>query len=269
MIEPDPAFRRVRSNRSRLRFESTPPRVASLSLMLLLGVSFSGCATSVPTDEDAHAATLPAIHSTDTASVGAGTIDLRIGYPLEAGIERWEVVTGGRSTTQVRIRDATDRFDAAYSVRFDDRRTQYWVGAEAGVAMSATHSHGDRAISLFDPPLPIGPRELRLGETAETTVSMTVVDENRIERVRQRGKATRRVTWIDDVTVETSWGTRRAHRIETVFIAELDLARAEERATLLLVPDIGFVAEDRVETIRALGLFGRTVRQSLRRLPDS
>jgi len=254
----------------RLAVGSRAPTIGVLVASVLLACESSPKATR-PAGEPIEARGGTQITVAEPRAVAsAAQIDPRSAYPLEPGEEIWEIVDGREAgQPQHRVRLAADRFDADIAMRLGVQRTQYWARRGDDTVMTATHAHGDRAISLFDPPLPIATASLRRGEAHETTVDMTVVDENDLARVTQRGTATRRMTWVDDVEFSTPRGTVVAHRIETVFVADLNLARAEERATLLFVPEIGFVSEERIERIRAVAIFSRTVRQSLRRaLPE-
>lgn len=245
------------------RPRNTGSIIAAVATLALVGA----CTTAPPTQPPAHSDSSATTIVGETSDDASGDVlDLRPAYPMRPGSERWTIVDGdGAPGEHLRTRTESDLHGAHVAVAFDDRRTQYWVATADGVAMAATHSHRDRAISLFEPPLPIGPAKLGRSIAIESTVSMTVVDEKDPSRVRQRGTATRRIEWIDDVDIERDGKSAVAHRIETRFVADLDLARAEERATLLFMPGVGFVEERRDESIRALGLFGRTVRQSLRR----
>ncbi|MFO0874999.1 MAG: hypothetical protein U0575_13645 [Phycisphaerales bacterium] len=196
--------------------------------------------------------------------------------PMDRATELWRVVEGERAGASiVRERAPTDRFGATVADLWrrdgvDEQTYLLATAPDGAVSMPANLSHHDRAISRFEPALLMAPavlRPLKHGESSKVQVHMTVRDEDRPEKVTQEGTATREMKILDRVPIATPLGVFDAVRVSVEFRAKLTMATASEVAILYVVPELGVVAEQRREEIRAVGIFTRITKQTIVRLP--
>jgi hypothetical protein len=159
-------------------------------------------------------------------------------------------------------REATDQFGASIRDRRDDGHTFILkYDAEQNVVMPAELNSPDNALSRFDPPLVIAFARLEPNIDRKSESAMKVLELKNATRVRQTGKAVRTMLYRCDQRVRTPLGEFVAKRIEVQFVATLNLARAEERSIMYVVPGMGVIAEDSVEQRQVLGVFGQTRRR--------
>ena len=136
------------------------------------------------------------------------------------------------------------------------------------VRLRRTVVPGDKAVSIFDPPLllvsPDGPRP---GDTAfETSSPMRVEWISGGERDRGEGMRSSRI--LGTARVRTPAGEADALVVENTFEAHLQMARARRVTTLWIVPGEGPVAERWSQTIFVLGIpTGTTRGASVRSAP--
>ena len=83
---------------------------------------------------------------------------------------------------------------------------------------------------------------------------MQVLDEL-TKKVRESGRATRTVEYVDDQRIRIASGEHRAKRVVVRFNAKLRGARVKNESTFWVVPDIGVVAADHEERVTVLGAF--------------
>ncbi len=195
-----------------------------------------------------------------TGAVAAGEI-----YPLAGGESTWLVTAGDDAGEHVvRRRGETTEHSAAWAEEESDRRSEYWRTDEWGnIIMPAVAEHGDRAITLFDPPLFIAFAEMPAGEAFRQVVEMRVLDTRRTGRLKDEGTAVRTIEYAGDHRIRTALGEFDTRRIEITFIADLHMATAENKATLYVARGIGPIVEERSESVRALGIPVRSRRQTL------
>jgi len=179
--------------------------------------------------------------------------------PAAPQVQRWRIVKGpGAGTTFERTITPTSRFTAQVADRWGARRSYFLALDPKGVlTMSATIAHEDAAITHFEPPLVMAPARLITGESFIARSSMRVVEENAPQRILQEGRGERTVTLEGVQRVRTPMGEFDAHRVRVRFSASLQLATAEDVATLHVAPGRGVIAEEREERIRALGIINR------------
>lgn len=245
----------------------------------------SGWQTSSTTDERGRAS--PGLDSASTVGLAIGTpraIDPAFAgvpagelLPLGATIERWRVVAGdGLGREFERHRGPSSEPGAVVSDRWGDEQTYELApaaeapaqsgGLAGGIVMPITIAHGDRAVTLFDPPLALAPAVLRFGAPLRSEARMKVVDEGDRSKLQHSGRAERTLTLVDKVAIETPMGSFEAFRIRIDFRATLQLATASEVATQYVVPGLGVVAEERIERVNAIGFINRTTKRTIVRI---
>ena len=152
----------------------------------------------------------------------------------------------------------TQRFGADWVTHQGDERSEYWRADDQGnVVMTAVISYVDRAISLFQPPLIIAYRELSPGEKREHEVSMRVVDARNPSQQRESGKAKQTVEYVGDFLIRTPMGEMQVQRLDVSFIADLQFADANTTSVIYVADGVGPVVEQRLLTVKVLGLSTR------------
>lgn len=278
---------------------------SSLAILVLLGGCQSVSPAAQAPDADATAGTGGEIaHACETAAsaidpdtfvvLAASPADDRTILDVESlrlltpSTTRWRVVAGSESGSEfaqvIAPADASERFGAPsarveatsehgapqspmFAVRMGDSQTLLLERTPSGgIEMPVTITHSDRAVSLFEPPLGIAASELMYGAPYTSRSAMRVVDERNRSREIQSGEATRTFTIVDRCRIRTVMGEFDVIRVEIDFRAKLSLASAQERAVQYIEPTLGVVAEERRKAIRAVGIFGRTVEQTIVRI---
>ena len=131
---------------------------------------------------------------------------------------------------------------------------------DSSVRLRRTIVPGDKAVSIFEPPLllvsPDGPRP---GDAAFDTESPM-----RVEWIaggeRDRGEGTRSSRLLGVARVRTPAGEADALVVENTFEAHLQMARARRVTTLWIVPGQGPVAERWSQTVYVFGIPTGTTR---------
>ena len=155
-------------------------------------------------------------------------------------------------------RDPTQRFGADWVTHRGDERSEYWrMDDQGNVVLTAVISHVDRAISLFQPPLIIAYRELSPGESRQHEVSMRVVDARNPSQQRETGNAKQSVEYVGDFLIRTPMGEMSAKRVDVSFVADLQFADAKTTSVIYVAEGLGPVVEQRLLTIKVLGLSAR------------
>ncbi len=177
-------------------------------------------------------------------------------YPFHAGAHaHLDLANTGAGTPVCFVGRTTDRFEATFALDRGERHTEFWRRDEDGATlMTAVLEHEKRALTIFDPPLLIAPRELIPGAVEISDVGMRVVDPADPRRLRERGRATRQIVYEGDQRIRTPRGELVASRVRVRFTADLRLADARTDSTLWIVPGLGIVAEEHREVVRILGV---------------
>lgn len=181
-------------------------------------------------------------------------------YPLD-GTSQWIVTDDSWVPIEDGTRTATlTRRGGEIEWREPLGTTNESVLDESSVRLRRTIVPGDKAISVFEPPLllvsPEGPRP---GDAAFETESPM-----RVEWIaggeRDRGEGTRSSRILGTARVRTPAGEADAIVVENTFEAHLQMARARRVTTLWIVPGEGPVAERWSQTIFVLGIPAGTTR---------
>ena len=155
-------------------------------------------------------------------------------------------------------RGPTQRFGADWVTHQGNERSEYWrMDDQGNVVLTAVISHVDRAISLFQPPLIIAYRELSPGEKRQHEVSMRVVDARNPSRQRESGTAKQTVQYVGDFLIRTPMGETQVQRVDMSFIADLQFADAITTSVIYVADGVGPVVEQRLLTVKVLGLSTR------------
>jgi hypothetical protein len=186
-------------------------------------------------------------------------------YPATGGDWIYLVTAGvGAGERLAHRREESGLYDATWSDREADRRSEHWRLDEAGnIVMPAIIDHDDHAITFFDPPLISAYSRLEPGRQYEQSFSMRVMDERRPQRQRDLGTGTQTIVYVDDQVLKTPLGRLATKRVTVRFTADLKMATAETITTLSIVPGVGAVVVKRRETVRLMGVLIRNRNQTL------
>jgi hypothetical protein len=182
--------------------------------------------------------------------------------PGPEGTVRWRSLEGlGAGKEYDVTTTATAVEGATFATRTADLEIAYWsIDDTAGVRLHAVDSLGDRARSVFSPPLVIAPATLGAdGCNAES--AMRVLNLPKATAERERGTGTRTLRSVRDETVTVDGVPTTARVVETTFRAALGAASAERTATIWVTKDLGMVAESWRETIIVLKVFPKETHQ--------
>jgi hypothetical protein len=169
-------------------------------------------------------------------------------YPATGGDWIYLVTAGvGAGERLAHRREESGLYDATWSDREADRRSEHWRLDEAGnIVMPAIIDHDDHAITFFDPPLISAYSRLEPGRQYE-----------------QSGTGTQTIVYVDDQVLKTPLGRLATKRVTVRFTADLKMAAAETITTLSIVPGVGAVVVKRRETVRLMGVLIRNRNQTL------
>ena len=181
-------------------------------------------------------------------------------YPID-GETKWVVTDdewmriedGERVGTLVRTGDAIEWREPLGTT------TESLIDATA-VRLRRTIVPGDKAVSVFDPPLLLvsadGPRAGGVPFETEAPMRVEWIDGGE----RDRGEGARASRVLGTARIRTPAGTADALVVENTFEARLQMARARRVTTLWIVPGEGPVAERWSQTIYVFGIPTGTTR---------
>ena len=186
-------------------------------------------------------------------------------YPLTT--TQWTYETAQRSGAIEPViyrRLRTRRFGAAWVTHHGNERSEFWrLDDDQNVVMTAVISHVDRAISFFQPPLIVAYHDLPPGELRRHEVAMRVVDARNPSRQRESGKARRTIQYVGDYLIRTPMGEMLTKRVDVSFTADLQFADANTTSVIYLAEGLGPVVQQRLLTVKVLGLSARRRHQTL------
>jgi len=134
------------------------------------------------------------------------------------------------------------------------------VVADSSVRLRRTIVPGDKAVSIFDPPLllvsPDGPKSVGVAFETESPMRVEWIDGG--ERDRGTGHRSSRILGMS--RVRTPAGEADVLVVENTFEAHLKMARAKRVTTLWIVPGEGPVAERWSQTVYVFGIPTGTTR---------
>ena len=179
-------------------------------------------------------------------------------WPSREGEQTFLIVKGAEVTGEiVRRQGPADRFSADWVVVEPEVREQFYAidgDGDGDIVLRAVIEHGDRAISLFSPPLLSMPAVLEPGAPRTTDVAMRVVHRDDPRRERERGRAVQTVEYAADCRVRIGEDEFEVARIELILEADLRLADVRRVASMFIIPGQGLIAEQYEQTTRILGL---------------
>ncbi len=239
-------------------------RVARTARVWVFVLVCAGCASS--RRHDAKNASSPGLVIV-TTQPATEPMDASLIFPRGPGESRFALLNkrGEVESTEVIQREATSDHRADFSVADGERRLEFLARDDSNnIVLTAVIDHADRALTLFDPPLPIAPSMLAPGKTFESEAAMRVVDVNKPQKQRERGTAKRTLTYLDDAVIRIPGGREeRVARLEIHFTADLRLADADEQTMLYVSREKGLIASDSRERVTILGAFPRETHRML------
>jgi hypothetical protein len=218
------------------------------------------CATRSKPAQSEPRTTQPSTFASLVSNPGApaGTVAAIEISPAQAGLWRYEWIAGRNRGAALFRREATSEHGAQWVDIEDGARATFWrVDAGGDIVMSAVIDHEEKALTLFDPPLLLWPRELGAGEERRAEAAMRVVNRDQPSQERERGRALRTVRSTGIATVQSPLGEILCTRLDVQFLADLRLARAETRTIVFVAEPLGVVLEQSLERVRVLGAFER------------
>ena len=234
-------------------------RATRLSIMLLM-VGSVGCATVGP-DAPPYE-----VLSSQPATGSLTAHAVRPMIPMEWTYERPK--RDAEADIVPYRREPTQRFEADWVTHQGDERSEYWrMDDEGNVVLTAVISHVDRAISLFQPPLIIAYRELSPGESRVHEVALRVVNAKNPSQQREFGKAKQTIQYVGDFFIRTPMGEMQVQRVDVSFDADLQFADASTTSVIYVAEGLGSVVEERLLTIKVLGLSARRRHETLLLMP--
>jgi hypothetical protein len=205
-------------------------------------------------------------------SVTAATKSLRAAdiWPLAASETRFAISgdnAAGQGTTHIVQRAASD-FGATVAIEESGYRTEYLSrDDDGGIRLHAVHDETEHALTLFEPPLLLAPSLLQPGEPVESEAKMRILDARDRGKQRERGAATRTMTYTHDARLQVGQREVVAAQLEIHFTADLRFADADERTTMFVTRDGGLIVQHSEEKVTILGAFPRTRQRTLVRGP--
>lgn len=207
-----------------------------------------GCATPRP---DA-SGTSPRFHAEPARADPSVRLDAGAMFPTRSSTTVWhEVEPGGVDFEWTLVAES----DGITLSREGTHRTlQMRVGPSGGREALRVDKPADDARTLFDPPLPLCPAQLRGGEPFESTAAVRLV--RLVDGAeRDRGTATRRTELVGVAMVECPMlGRGEAMEVRTSLRTRLGLAQASIESTRWVHPALGPVAERTEERVDVMGL---------------
>jgi hypothetical protein len=156
----------------------------------------------------------------------------------------------------VRIKPTSEHRATFAMAEGDERTTWLRTDDDGCIAMTAVFEADDHAVSLFTPPLVVAFKDMQSGHEYSSESAMRVVDSKDSRSVRESGKATRSITYMDDQRIRIPAGEFIAMRLNVRFHADLKFADAFESTTLWVVRDRGIIARQSDEQVKVLGIGG-------------
>ncbi|MBL9148035.1 MAG: hypothetical protein JNM94_05010 [Phycisphaerae bacterium] len=234
------------------------PAIALVAFGIGTVATLGGCA-STPTATPAATDTKAPPAAVDAA---LAPIPGSLLVPGPEGTVRWRSLKGLSAGKEYDVTTtATTVEGATFATRTADLEIAYWsINDTDGVRLHAVDSLGDKARSVFTPPLVIAPATLGAdGCNAES--AMRVLNLPKATTERERGTGTRTLRSVRDETITVDGTPTTARVVETTFVAALGAASAERTATIWVTKDLGMVAESWREKIVVLKVFPKETHQ--------
>ncbi len=200
----------------------------------------------------------------------AGALEAKISFPEEASCFAYSIVEGDNEGETLLI----ERVKTGEKGEWEHRRRREGrkeperidrirVESDGSVVLIETETAEHAVISRYDPPLVLAPAKLAPGETAEQSITLTVHPMSDPEKVNHRGRATNRITYVGDQTVQTGEGAIVAARLEAEFEADLGVTKVKNTTIEWRAEPYGLIAERGDEQARALGLLVSSLRRTI------
>lgn len=193
-------------------------------------------------------------------------VDRSLAAPA-AGERAFAVVEKGAVASLITMTTAPSGHDLWRSEIGGDRASVFSV-SDTETLLIETTDFPNRAVTTFEPPLPLLSSALASGAELPTSHSVVVRSLHNVSRLVDRGTATQTLTRLDDQDVLLpDGGVHRAARFRRVLILDLGRADVEETTTSWYVPALGLAVEESEEKVKALGFLSWTKERLMLRVP--
>lgn len=247
-------------------------RLAALALSLA-GLSLAGCAAA-PAAVEVDAPPRPASfailerHAPATRAPAAVSADDLVG---RVGDSRTLEVVAGREPGERRTQRVVESADGTIAIEESTRagleRSVLRRRADGGYTLLSVDTPDEDSRSVFADGLEFARPILAAGDASESASPMRVtLLSSGAERAKGSSKRTQRITGSADIDL---CGERLvATVVETVFVANLDAAKARRESELFVVPGRGIVAERWRERVTVLGIFPKVTEETVVVVPS-
>lgn len=182
-------------------------------------------------------------------------------YPRIEGRKRYSFQRG--SGTRMALEYVEREFELlndgswmVHTVEGGERQRSVLLARTAkGVSMLESIEYGRNTHTFFrDGGLLMMPTQARPEGRYGNTVIVEIFDLDNIERIRERGTATRTIEYLADESLITPAGTFMASRVRSALSMQLGSARVERINTLWVEPELGIVGDDESLVVRVFGV---------------
>lgn len=184
-----------------------------------------------------------------------------IAYPRIEGSKRYSFQRGSGSRVVTEYVDRRFELldDGTWMVHNEEAgertRSTRLARTARGVNLLETIEYGRNTHTFFrDGGLLLMPTEARPEGRYGNTVIVEIFDLDGVDRIRERGTATRTIEYLADEPIVTPAGTFVASRVRSSLGMELGTARVDRINTIWVEPDLGIVGEDDSMVVRLFGV---------------
>jgi hypothetical protein len=229
-------------------------------------MSFLGCASTPPAVEAPARPTtfvILARHAPEQrapAPVAAADLVGRVG-----DARTLEVVAGretGERRTQRVVRGDDGTVVIEESTRAGLERSVLRPRDDGGYTLLSVDTPAEDSRSAFERGLEFARPSLAAGEASESASPMRVTLLSS-GKERAKGSSTRTQRVVGSADIDLCGERLVATVVETVFVADLDAAKARRESQLFVVPGRGIVAERWREKVTVLGIFPKTTEETV------
>ena len=174
----------------------------------------------------------------------------------------YRVVDSGGEVATIRVEQVDD---AEYPYRrytADNRIEHLRLGGDASVLIGRVEDLGHNQTTTYDPPVPLLPGAIRVGEPLVVESSMVVRPSGNPDAVTTRGTCVVTISLVGVERVNVGGESLEAHRILTAYEAKMGMASVTQSTTSWWVTGWGLAAEQSAERIGAL-IFNSTTERKM------
>ena len=235
--------------------------VASVAAPSLVGCAATPAAVEAPPRRASFA--VLARHAPETrAPAPVSAIDL-VG---RVGDARTLEVVAGRETGERRAQRVVRGDDGTIVIEESTRagleRSVLLPRNDGGFTLLSVDTPGEDSRSVFERGLEFARPTLAAGEASESASPMRVTLLSS-GKERAKGSSTRTQRVVGSADIDLCGEPLVATVVETVFVADLDAAKARRESQLFVVPGRGIVAERWREKVTVLGIFPKSTEETV------